>query len=231
MEKDKKIQHEVAHTFAEDMAKVIEDDSGGLVRKIIHEEEEHEIEKKNLSPESRKNKILMLVSLVFTLVAVSTLFFFLFRKNTNTVAIEAQFIPIIFNDKTDFLEVKDLKKDEIAQTVQNEVNATIVKNGGVEGIYPTEDKKVVGLREFLKHIESNFVPGNVNFVSDNFLMGVMNGKTKDFFILLKVRSLPDVFDPLHAWENKMFFDLHGFFGVDISPQTNYLLTKDFNDGI
>ena len=29
----------------------------------------------------------------------------------------------------------------------------------------------------------------------------------------------------------MFSDLHGFFGVDISPETNYLLTKNFDDGI
>ena len=29
----------------------------------------------------------------------------------------------------------------------------------------------------------------------------------------------------------MFSDLHGFFGVDISPETSYLLTKNFEDGI
>ena len=29
----------------------------------------------------------------------------------------------------------------------------------------------------------------------------------------------------------MFSDLHGLFGVDINADTNYLLTKDFEDGI
>ena len=29
----------------------------------------------------------------------------------------------------------------------------------------------------------------------------------------------------------MLYDLHGFFGVNISADTNYLFTKDFEDGI
>jgi hypothetical protein len=54
---------------------------------------------------------------------------------------------------------------------------------------------------------------------------------KDFFILLKVRSTADIFNALRAWEGKMFFDLHGFLGINISSDTNYLLTKEFQDGI
>ena len=55
--------------------------------------------------------------------------------------------------------------------------------------------------------------------------------SKNLFILLKMRSVQDVFPSIHAWEDKMFYDLHGFFGIDITPNTNYLLTKDFEDGI
>ena len=70
------------------------------------------------------------------------------------------------------------------------------------------------------------------FVSDNFLMGIFNGgEGKDLFILLKTRSFVDIFPDLKSWENKMFSDLHGFFGVDINIDTNYLLTKDFEDGV
>ena len=29
----------------------------------------------------------------------------------------------------------------------------------------------------------------------------------------------------------MFFDLHGFFGVEITPETKYLLSKEFENGI
>ena len=54
MEKDDKTHNKIVQTYAEDMAKVLENNTEGLVKKIIHGEEEHEQEKKNLSPKSKK---------------------------------------------------------------------------------------------------------------------------------------------------------------------------------
>ena len=154
------------------------------------------------------------------------------KEEDPTVSIEEQFAPLIFNDKSIFLEVKDLKKEEITQTVFNAVNTVEIKPGGVGGIYLTSNKKVLGLREFLTLIKSNFTPdANPLLVRDDFLMGVVNNETKDFFILLKARSTADIFDAMRAWEGKMFFDLHGFLGVNISSETKYLLTANFEDGI
>jgi len=46
-----------------------------------------------------------------------------------------------------------------------------------------------------------------------------------------MRSLTDIFDAMHSWEEKMFFDLHEFFGIDVTAETKYLLTKEFQDSI
>ncbi len=174
----------------------------------------------------------MFVSLLFVGLGFFVLFYFFIKKEVPTVPVEQQFAPLIFNDKNNFIEVRDLKREEIARTVYNSSQATKVKSGGIEGIYLTYDKKVVGLREFIALIKGNFVPGdNALFVSNSFLMGVVNKDTKDFFILLKARSIPDIFDSLHTWEGKMFSDLHGFFGIDITSETSRLLTTDFEDGI
>lgn len=239
MEKDNKIKNVMVETYAEDMAKVLENDTEGLVKKIIHGEEEHEAEKKNLSPESKKNKLFMFIGLLLVGLSLLTLSFFFFKKDINTAPVEKQFVPIIFNDKITFLEVLGFKKDEITQAVLNQINITKVKTDGIEGIYPTENKQIIGLRRFISIIKSSFAPdANPLLVDDNFLMGVVNSKAGDvrmtgegFFILLKVRSTADIFDALRAWEGKMFFDLHGFLGINISNETSYLLTKDFEDGI
>ena len=231
MEQNNKTQTKIIETYAEDMAKVLESDKGGMIKKIIHEEEEHEMVKKNFSPESKKNKIFMLIGLVFIVLGAVILSAFVFNREVPTVSVEKQFTPIIFTDKSVFLEVKDLKPEEISQTIANEVAGTQVKNGGVEGIYLTLDKKIVGLRQLISLIKGNFVPPENVFLSDNFLMGVVNDETKDPFILIKVRSLADVFDSFRAWENKMFTDLRGLFDVAISPETKYLLTANFDDGI
>lgn len=232
MDKENKTQAKIVETYAQDMAKVIEDDKSGLIKKIIRGEEQHEIEKKNLSPESKKNKFFMILGLLFILLGFATFTYFFIKRDIPTVPVEQQFTPLIFTDKSIFIEVKDLKKDEIAQTVFNAVNTAQVKKGGVEGMYLTYDKKITGLRQFLQLIKSNLALSvDTLFVKDNFLMGVVNGETKDFFVLIKVRSIADIFESLRAWENKMFSDMHGFFGVDITAETKYLLTANFTDTI
>ena len=77
MQNNESIKPKIVETYAEDMAKVIEDDRGGLIKKIIHSEEEHEIEKLELSPESKKNRTLMFSGLIFILTALA-LFSFCF---------------------------------------------------------------------------------------------------------------------------------------------------------
>lgn len=238
MEPNKEAQHKIVQTYAEDMAGVIGSEAG-LVKKIIHGEEEHEVEKKNLSPESKANKFFMLFSILLMGLALGTLAFFFFKTNTNIVPPEKQFVPLIFIDQSTFLEVFGLKKEEVMQIVLNQVNKTPVKAGGVEGVYLTENKQIIGLRRFISVIKGNFVLSNDTvFVKDNFLLGVENSATdsvstnrEGFFILLKTRSTLDIFDALRAWEKKMLTDLHGFLGISISADTNYLFTKNFEDGI
>lgn len=234
--KDKELKNVTVETYAEDMATILGDDTEGLVKKIIHGEEEQEQEKKNLSPQSKKNKLFMLISLVLLVLALAILSFFLLKKNNSTVSVEKQFTPIIFNDQSVYLEIYGLKKEAIAQNVSTEVANAKVKAGGLEGIYLTENKQMIGLRRFISLIKASFTPGEALLVSDNFLIGGVNTQvnsdlTHNFFILLKVRSSADIFYSIRNWENRMFFDLHGFLGIDIGTDTNYLLKQNFEDGI
>jgi hypothetical protein len=240
MEQDKEIKNRIVETYAGDMAEVIENNEEGPIKKIIYGEEKHEEEKENLSPESKKNKLFMFAGFLLLSVALITLFYFLlFDRDIGTVEVEQQFTPIIFNDKSTFLEVFGLKKEEITQAVLNQINATEVKNEGIEGIYLTENKQIIGLRRFISLINGNFVPGNNPlFIGDNFLLGVVNvGITSPetprpgFFILLKMRATTDIFDTLRIWEGKMFSDLYRFLGINLSKDTNYLLTKEFQNEV
>lgn len=221
----------VIETYAEDMARVIQDDQGSLVKKIIQEQAEKEKEKKNLSPESRKNKLYILAGTVLLFFALFTFTFFLIREDIYTVPIEKQFTSIIFNDKSFFIEIVDLPKDKIITSILNEIRKTKLKDGGLEGIYLTKDKQVIGLRHFINVMKSSFILPDRILVGDNFLFGIVNGKTKDFFILIKMRSFIDIFDSAKEWENKMLYDLRAFFEIPINADTSYLFTKNFEDGI
>lgn len=225
---EKETKNKIIQTYAEDMAKVLESDKSGVIKKIIHGEEESEKEKKILSPESGRNKFFMFTGIMLVILALGALVFLFFKKDVQVAPIEKQLTPIIFTDKSNFLEVAGLKKDEITQTILSEISTADLKNKEIEGIYLTENKKVAGLRKFVKLIKSDLVLDNNGLASDNFLLGTVN---KDFFILLKVKNLSDIFDSLRAWENTILNDLHSFFGIELSAETKYLFTKDFEDGI
>ena len=73
-EKTKSVADELKNkqvkTYAEDMAKVIESDSGGLIKKIIHQQEQYEIERKNSSPRSKKNQLFIFTGIVLVFLAI-----------------------------------------------------------------------------------------------------------------------------------------------------------------
>lgn len=220
-------------TFAEDMANVIESDQGGgLIKKIIHEEEEHEIEKKNLSPESRKNRIFLTASLLFVFAAVVLLAYLIInRKEAGTVAGTPQFAPLIFTDKTAFIEVSELSREKIAEAIWGEISTGAVKEGGALGVYLIENQKIISWSRFLEIIKASLTKDKAALFNDNFLLGSVNRDTMDLFILLQTKSFTEVFNEMRAWEAKMFYDLHSFWGIEVNASTNYLLTKNFEDGI
>ena len=224
-------QEKLVETYAGDMADIIGQDQGGFIKNIIHEEEARENEKKNFSPESRKNKIFIFSGILLLVLGLGTLtFLFINRGKIGTVPVENS-LPMIFTNKTTFLEVSELSKDQIMAAVVTEADQTKMKRGEIEGFFITLNKKILGLREFVTLLKSTLVLGDPQLVNNNFLLGVYAGETKNPFVLIKMRSMPDIFDSLHNWEPKMFYDLHRLFGVDITADTNYLLTKNLEDSI
>ena len=230
MPPENKKQNKAVQTYASDMAEVIGEDKAGLLKKIIHQEEERDREKSALSPESFWTKTTLAASWVLLLVSFGIILFFFVTKKIGTLDVPPQFAPMIFADKTDFLEISELKKEEVIQTITSAVLGSEENSGGVEAIYLTENKNIIGIERFAKILEANFIFPEDKKISDNFLMGIVNNESKDFFILLRVSSLEDVFVSMREWEIKMLTDLGSLFGVSLNANTKDLFTKSFEDG-
>jgi len=236
---DNKLKTKNVETYTADMVKALEGDKGGLIKKIIHEEEEHEALKKNLSPNSRKNRVFMFISVVLIILALGALIFLtFFNGKVDTVSVIPQSASIIFVDQTDFKAVDGLTKDQMINALSGQINNTKIKIGGINAIYLTENNKVIGFKEFIRLMEGNLTADQLSLFDDSFLLGAFKSGLNpispdvgDPFILLKVRSFSDIFPVMQSWENKILYDLSGLFGVSISPDTNYLFTKGFEDGI
>ena len=229
----------MVETYARDMAKVLEDNRDGLVKKIIHGVEERDEENKIFSPYSRQNRLLLSGSIILLVLGLLVLGLFMQRKEPKVVLIPKESPPIILSDKISQAEISGLKKDDIKQAILNKVNNISVKAGGIESIYPVYLGKIMGLRDFLESIDAALVlPEAKEIVSDDFLIGAANIKTASSaslhpepFLLIKMRSTPDIFPSMRSWEPKMLSDLKGIFGIDTSGDKTYLLAKNFEDGI
>lgn len=303
-----KPQNKVLETYAEDMVSVIANDREGLVQKIIHEQEEREMEKLNSSPESTRNRVLLFLGMFLFFVSCFALFYYFSNKDSLGVNPAPKFTPLVFNDSMQSIDISKSTKENIIENILTEFQNTEVKIDGLEGFYFIEDQRATGFYRFASLLKFNLPESYTEFINDNFLLGVVrveikqitqqvsavniptetldskkpvtpeenrteetleesipvitttleevpteeilsnteniepvridpiifepeNPSRKDLFMLLRVRSFQDVFPTMKSWENKMFLDLHSFFGVDISVDTNYLLTKDFEDGI
>ncbi len=229
---DDKPKNVTVETYADDMVHAIDNNENGMIKKIIEEQEKHDDLDKKSSPENKMNKIFLIIGIILVLASFAAVtVVFLFKKEIFTVPVTPQFTPIIFTDKTAFKDISGLKKDEIIQTILNELKITDLKSGGIEGVYLAENKKVISLSRFLELLETNLSKTQTEFINDNFLLGISNDENRNLFILMKIRSIADVFTPMRTWEAKMFQDIHKLFGVDLNADTKYLLTKDFEDGI
>ncbi len=228
---ENQVKHTTVETYAADMARVIEDDKGGVIKKIIQEQEQAEYESKNLSPESKRNQFYMYMGMVLMVLALGTISYLAFRTKINTVPVVEPVPALIFNDKNSFLDITTLTKDQIISSITNETNTSDLKVGGVEEIYLTENKNTIGLRRTLALLGSSFAPGDTSLVYDNFMIGIVNDNARDLFVLLKTRSHIDIFQPLQDWEGKMFTELHKLFGLSMTPDNKYLLSTSFQDGV
>lgn len=223
----------VVKTYAEDMANAIDHVEGGMIRQIIQEQEEGQKIQENISPESTKNRMLMLISSILLISAFVSLFFaFNSRGKVPTVEPVKQMKNMIFVEQNKFLEIEGFSKSQIIETIKNEVADLQIKNGGIEAIYLTENKNVVNFSRFMELMKSN-VPNEVTgYTNENFMIGVYNNNNdKSLFILMKVKSFTDIFPGMKIWENKIWSDLHDLFDMELNADTKYLLTKNFEDSI
>jgi hypothetical protein len=225
-------------TYAGDMSEAILGGEQGLIKKIIHEQEEKEEEKKKLSKEAEQNKRYTIVGLALVAIGFAAMaVLVIFRPGAGRVEVPPQFEPLIFTDQTEFIDVSGFSKDRIGASIQNKAKLLDLKSGQVAGIYLTEDKNVVGFRHMLELLEASFPEGSRDMVEDNFFIGMHGNDQGDpvfypaeVFLVLKVKSFVDIFPVLRTWENKMFFDLFGFFHSGTDPRIFGLIEGEFEDG-
>ena len=77
---EEKTKNKGIETYAGDLASVLDSKEEGLVRKLIHEQEELDSETRKNSPESKQNQKFLFIGLILIIVALGALSFILIRR-------------------------------------------------------------------------------------------------------------------------------------------------------
>ena len=226
-------------TFSQDVAKAVEKNEGTIVRELLEEQTERDIEEKEFSPESKKNRLFIFGGMgLFILALVFLIIIFFSKSNFFAKDIVLNNAPFIFVEENSFLDISNLKKEEIYKKVFDFSKSASFKTGGVMSVYLTKNNKVIGFQDLMQNIESSAKKEYFEIVSNPFMVGLMDTRDErivrptggDMFFLLKVKSFSDVFPVMKEWENRMFLELAPFWGIYPNKDNAYLITKDFEDG-
>lgn len=222
----------VVETLDKDILEMVEKHEAGVVHAIIQGEEEKEKIEINYSPTSNKNKMLIGFSILFIILAILSLYIFFYLENKKqSVFVATQYKPLIYTDGYKLLSIQNLSKEKIIDSLYQEIQNTETKTGEIEVYYLTENNTPISFEKFIKIFEMNIGLETISEFNSSFLLGVFSNEEKNFFILLKPNTVNSVFNGMKIWENKMLFDLGSLFKLEINKDTNYLLTKNFVDGI
>lgn len=230
---EKKEDKPLVHTFAQDLVQVAESGTPGSIKDIIDAEENKEIEELNLSPKSSKNQMYLIFGFLLLALGGLVVYYFtsfLMQKDypVNQNITEREFLSM---DKNKQIEIADLYKTEIYKKVFSESDQFYLNQGEMARFEITENNSIVKLPRLVDLIESSLTLPADTPIGSNFIFGAFKNEKNEQFFILQTKSTNEAFPTLRSWENKMFFDLALFFGIETNQENKYLLTKNFEDGI
>lgn len=238
MEEKSDLKTKGLETYATDMVDAFQSGEPGLIKKMIHSQEQEELEKKKESRESGKNRLFAIFGAMFIVIALSVVVaLYMFREEVEVVYVAPPVTPLILTDRNDSLDVTEMDRVSVLSALRPALENFDLAKGKIKSVFLNEDNQPVNFSRFIALTESSFPLEQATVVYPNFMLGSLGVSSPSddavvgrAFILLRTQSFVDVFTPMRTWERKMFFDLSPIFGILTTPDNEALITKDFEDG-
>lgn len=222
------------HTLSDDISHEAEAGTPGTIRAIIDSEEGKEIEKENVKVGYTVNQLYMIFGFIALVLSAGLIYYFIFfiaKNNTTVNQFPSSVKNIFLVDKTANIELANFSKTKILKIMKDEAEKVSLPEGKIQTFNLLENNQIISLARFLQIIEANISLPEGNIFSHDFMYGVFKSEDNNPFFVFKVKNMKDAFTTLANWENKMLYDLGGIFGYELNSDTQYLLTKDFEDEI
>ncbi|MEK7582081.1 MAG: hypothetical protein AAB488_02000 [Patescibacteria group bacterium] len=229
----------IIRTFESDIALTMKEKKGSVIKIAIAEQKKKSDEIAEVKSASRKNFILLFLTLLSLLGGLGFIGFVMLEKRGNQVtAIEAKITPLIFSEKQKEVEITGLSELKISAKIREEIESRTLRLDSIENIYITETvgeteetitKEPITTERFFSILGTRIPSVLLRSLDPKFMVGVHAFNGNSAFIILKTDFYENAFLGLLKWERDMPEDILPFLGTKFVNENKYLLDEEFRD--
>lgn len=207
-------------TYRQDVAGVMRDKKTSLVRLVLEEQKERGRRERELSPVSRKNLPLVILSVLFLFSTAGLAYYIYFHLHPVDRTLEDLHVtPLIFVEQNKEIPAnsKDsrlLKKEIIDTLADTKLKVDVIEylffTETIPGTPPT--KALIPSDRFFAALDIKMPPMLLRALRPDFMLGMHSFNNNQPFFILKTDYYDNAFAGMLEWENKLAEDILPVFG-------------------
>ncbi|MCR4306633.1 MAG: hypothetical protein NUV42_01560 [Candidatus Yonathbacteria bacterium] len=230
-------------TYQSDVAEALKKQKTSVIQMVLAEHKRKETNTEELSPTSKKNLPVILVSALFIALSVMLIggggFYFLSKnKSAENPTQEAMVPSPVFAEAKKGIDITGLSRDRIIDEVNKEMSASNLRLDSVLNIYfaeridpslllsPTNTLRLVSTERFFSALESKMPNALSRSLESQFMLGVHAFNGNEAFLILKTNFFENAFAGMLKWEEFMARELLPLFA---SPAGKEVYDRNFQD--
>lgn len=227
-------------TYRQDVAGVMHDQKTSLVQLVLAEQRERRKRERETSPTSRKNLPLIILSVVFLIAAVGTVYYLFFiLAPANTTLEDMRVTPLVFSEKNTEISVSNKDKKTLNKEVSSAIENKDLRLDAIEYVFftditPTQtpkgvvqQKTLISSNKFFELFDLELPSIILRSLRPEFMFGVHAFNKNQPFLILKTDYYDNAFAGMLEWEDSAPSDLLPLF--DQSEQVPELSQRKWGD--
>ncbi len=216
-------------TYASDMADVVRDKQGSVVKIVMAEEDKRRRIVENVTPTSKKNIFFIAGSMLAIALTLLVIVFAISRSNrpveiqdTPTVTQSTEAIPYDTVVTIDTSGVRLVLASEVEKALAGSYTL-----GSITSITPTSSGVPLQTIDLINLMRIRLSAPFLRSLSNDFMLGIHTFNGNELFLILESNSYDATFAGMLAWEQTLLVDLYDVF--DITSTSTSLNDQIFVD--